>query len=97
MPPLDRKGDFQQRGKVRAVAMAVAAAPCEERDGRRGGLRAAPIGEHGRFLARALSVLPLLLADGAFGSRGRPGSDVKSLLGRHTIQRTGWPGRTSNA
>src|SRR4029077_7935247 len=35
------------------------------------GTEGRPIGEHGRRLARALSVLSLLLAAAAFGSRGR--------------------------
>jgi hypothetical protein len=46
--------------------MAVAAAPCEERDGhvRTDGR---PIGEHGGDMWPALSVLSLLLRDGGFG------------------------------
>src|SRR4029077_5733522 len=69
--------------------MAVAAAPCEEQDGP----WAAPIGEHGRVWWPALSVLPLLLARAAFGSREL--SNVRILLSRPTNYRTGWPVRAS--
>jgi len=44
--------------------MAVAAAPCEERDGRK------------EDWWPPLSVLPLLLAPAAFGSLGRPAAFV---------------------
>src|SRR4051794_41828379 len=61
--------------------MAVAAAPCEERVGRR---------RTGR--PTLLSVLPVLLAAAAFGSQA---SFVRGVPIRHTIQRTIWARRTS--
>src|SRR5213080_19741 len=62
--------------------MAVAAAPCEERDGLR------------RTGGRPLSVLPVLLARAAFGSPDFQ-AVCKEQLSRPAIQRTSRPGRTS--